>query len=443
MQTRFFCLGSCIAVLLMPACANAQTYDRAEIALFHVLKREHNDLTRYSYLTRLMPQLSGTEQIIAEQMLASSESELGLYDQAVLGFPLKSSALADLPVPGIAEWQARSAVDTIAELAKNRRIVMINEAHHNAQTRELTLALLPRLRALGFNYFAAEALGEDDPGLTQRGYPVDKSGTEYLHEPLYGEIVRTAIRLGFIIVPYDSSESDTQTREIGQANNLYQRVFKKDPAAKLFVHCGYAHLDKAKNRLGDAEPMAMRLQALTGIEPLSVDQTQFLEVMTDMTDVYHRITATFDPKVPVVLVKRATGTAWSAQPTLYDVNVILPVSLSRRSFGDQDEVMGEYPGYADDFSTLKDSMLRPGWLTLAGERVAYPIGASLCRGYVPCVIEAHYADESDDATSADRYVFTTLLAQSKLFLRPGDYRLRALDDKGRRLSEATIRIAAR
>jgi hypothetical protein len=442
MWTRFFRLGLCIAVV-MPAYAIAQSYDRAEIAFFRVLKREHNDLARYSYLTRLMPHLSDAEQIVAGQMLASAESELGLYDEAVLAFPLKSVALPDLPVPNIAQWQARSALDAITELAKSRRIVMINEAHHNAQTRELTLALLPRLRALGFTYFAAEALGDDDPGLTQRGYPIDKSGTEYLHEPLYGEIVRTAIRLGYIIVPYDSSESEAQARETGQANNLYQRIFKKDPTAKLFVHCGYAHLDKAKNRLGDTEPMAMRLQALTGIEPLSVDQTQFLEVITDKTDIYHQITAAFEPKIPVVLVNTTTGAAWSAQPALYDVNVILPVSLSLPSLGDEAKIMGQFPHYSDDLSTIDESMLRPGWLSLGGERIAYPIGASLCRGYVPCVIEAHYADESDDATSADRYVFTNLIAQSKLFLRPGNYRLRALDVKGRRLSEAAIQIAAR
>lgn len=442
MWTRIFCFGSCLAALSSSASVIAQTYDRAEIALFRILKAEHNDLARYSYLTRLMPHLSAAEQIIAGQLLASSESELGLYDQAVLGFPLKSGALLDLPIPEPTQWQARDAVATITEMAKSRRIVMLNEAHHNAHTRELTLALLPRLRALGYTYFAAEALGENDPGLARRGYPVDKSGTEYLHEPLYGEIIREALRLGFIVVPYDSSEFDAQARETGQANNLYQRVFEKDPAAKLFVHCGYAHLDKAKDRLGDAEPMAMRLRTLTGFDPLSIDQTQFLEILTDTADVYHQINARFDPKIPSVLVNRTTGAAWTARPALYDINVILPASLSLRAFGAEDKITGMFPRYSDDPLTRNDSMLRPGWLTLNGERTPYSITAGMCRSYLPCVVEAHYANEPDDATAADRYVFTKLLAQSRLFLRPGQYRIRASDSEGKQLVEQTIQISA-
>lgn len=432
-----------IAALLVPAPAIAQTYDRAEIALFRELKREHSDLARFSYLTRLMPHLTDAQQIVARQMLASSESELGLYDQAVLGFPLRSSALPGLLLPTTADWEARDAVEVIAQLAKSRRIVMVNEAHHNAQTRELTLALLPRLRALGYTYFAAEALGDDDPGLARRGFPIEKSGTEYLHEPLYGEIVREAISLGFIIVPYDSSEFDAQAREAGQANNLYERVFEKDPAAKLFVHCGYAHLDKARDRLGDTAPMAMRLRALTNFNPLSVDQTQFLEVMTDKSDTYHQIIERFAPRAPVALVKRATGDAWSARPALYDVNVILPPSLSLRSFGEEDTLSGGFPRYLDDTLARRDSMLRPGWLTLAGRRIPYPISAQSCRGFFPCVVEARYASEPDDATAADRYVFTEVFAQSRLFLRPGTYRLRAMDAEGKQLSQQTIHLSAR
>ena len=438
----------CIAALLIPAIAIAQSFDKSEIEMFQTLNRQPSDLARYSYLIELMPHLSAPDQIMALQMIATSEDELGLYDQAVLGFPLKMSELANLFLPTTSEWQATDAADAIAKLAADRRIVLINEAHHNAHTRQLTLALLPRLRAMGFTYFAAEALGDKDPGLMQRGYPVKESGTEYLREPLYGEIVREAIRLGFIIVPYDDASDDTvAAREAGQADNLYQRVFAKDPQARLFVHCGYAHIDKAKGRLGSTEPMAMRLQQLTGLDPLSIDQTQFLEVGMDQSDAYHQLIARFPSKAPFVLINRASGEAWSASPKVYDINVILPAAVSLKSFGQKVVVNnGERVQDSKDTSSLSTDLIstsglqRPSWLTLEGERYPIPIGTELCRAQIPCVVEALYFSESDSATAADRYAFMESNAASKLYLRPGSYRLRALNDAGTTLSERVIQV---
>lgn len=129
---------------------------------------------------------------------------------------------------------------------------------------------------LGFTHFAAEALDKRDTELAHRGYALATSGSEYLREPLYGDIVREAIRLGFVIVPYESSDMTPKIRENSQADNLYRRVFMADPAARLFVHAGYAHIDKAPGGLGeDVRPMAMELKRLSGFDPLSINQTVF------------------------------------------------------------------------------------------------------------------------------------------------------------------------
>ncbi|MGZ7352753.1 hypothetical protein ACXWRV_09360, partial [Streptococcus pyogenes] len=77
------------------------------------------------------------------------------------------------------------------------------------------------------------------------------SGSEYLHEPLYGEIVRQAIHLGYTLVPYDSNAQTIAEREAEQASNIYRQVFARDPQARLLVHAGYAHIDKAPGGLGD------------------------------------------------------------------------------------------------------------------------------------------------------------------------------------------------
>jgi hypothetical protein len=440
----------CLVALLVSGEAAAQSFDSAELRLFKALHRQPTALARYSYLEKTMPRLSPGNQVVALQLLSSAECELGLYDQAVLGFPLKISAPEGIVLPTTDEWRTADAVDAITKLAASHRIVMVNEAHHNAYTRALTLALLPRLRALGFNYFAAEALVDSDPGLKRRGYPTKASGTEYLQDPMYGEIVREAIRLGFTIVSYDvDSNVSTQAREIGQADNLYQKVFAKDPHARLFVHAGYAHIDKAAGRLGDIQPMAMRLKTLTGLDPLSVDQTQFLEVATDRSDDYHQLIARFHPQAPAVLVNRASGAVWSARPKLYDVNVILPPAVNLESFGNSLMINGERVKETFDalrlaFGSLTslDPMPRPKWLSLNGTRYPVSISATLCRMRLPCVVEAQYANESNDAIAADRYAFMKGDAISNLYLFPGHYRLRSLDAKGRVLNERPITVDA-
>jgi hypothetical protein len=445
-----FTLPFYLVALLISTGAVAQSFDQSELNMFRVLRREPNQLARYQYLVKTMPHLSASEQLVIGQFRSFSLDELGVYNQAVLGFPLESERPSDLVLPSQDEWKGLDALDVITKLATDRRIVMINEAHHNAQTRTLTLALLPRLRALGFTHFAAEALGDDDPGLMRRGYPVKTSGTEYLQEPLYGEIVREAIRLGFILVPYDSVVLDPQARDAAQAENLYQKVFAKDPKARLFVHAGYAHIDKATGRLNNVEPMAMKLAKLTGLDPLSIDQTQFLESGPNSSDDYHMLMQRFPARSAEVLINRNTGKPWSASPKLYDLNVILPIALDVKTFGDE-----KWSGGGRTIENVTDAgrlrlvsgmliapneMQRPKWLTLNGQRYPFPISTELCRRQSPCAISARYIDESADATPGDSYAFFEPYASSKLYLYPGRYRLSAWNVDGKSISEQVIQI---
>lgn len=433
-----------LVTLLVPA-ALAQTYSSAAIEMFHGSKRQPNDLARYIYLIKTMPNLPATDRYLAMQMFASTENELGLYNEALRDFPLQSHVTTDATLPTTVDWEPADASDVLTKLAADRNIVLINEAHHDAHTRQLTLALLPRLRALGFDYFAAEALVDKDDQLNRRGYPTRNDGTEYLHEPSYGDIVRMARKLGFTIVSYDVEGGTTQEREIGQANNLYRKVFARDAHARLFVHAGYAHIDKAKGRLGNTLPMAMQLQKLTGIEPLSIDQTQFREQIPSRPDAYQQLITSFPADGPTVLINRTTGKPWTAHPDQYDVNVILPPAAG------QGAVESGYvqPSTIVNNINRNQPMLahyvntqRPKWLTLHDERLPYAISTALCKVARPCVVDAHYFDESGDAIAADRYAFMQGDTESKLYLRPGRYRLRAWDVVGRTLSERVITVGS-
>jgi hypothetical protein len=435
-----------ISALLVATAAQAQSFDPSALKLLTEMNRQPNVLARYAFLIKSTPQLSPTNHVLAGQFRSFSENELGLYNQAVFSFPLTSRLPDALVLPTVNEWRAEDAVETIFRLAVNRHIVMINEAHHDAHTRELTLALLPRLRELGFTYFAAEALSDSDDSLMQRGFPTKKSGTEYLDEPIYGEIIREAIRLGFTVVPYDSADSQLQGREDAQAKNLYRRIFANNPNARVFIHAGYAHIDKKPGRLRRVKPMGMQLKKSTGFDPLCIDQTDFLESGLNKLDAYHSLVERFPSKKPVALINRKTGDAWSARPTFYDVNILLPPSLQLQAFGvnrlsaiQQDDLQHVF---ANEMHTV-DHLSRPKWLKLGGVRRAIPIDSNLCKSHIPCVVSAHYINEPDEAIPADRYAFMQPNSTSKLFLKTGNYRMRAWDVHGTTLYDQNLTVNAR
>jgi len=469
-----------ILLTLAMACSGAHAAQKGvPSSLFDELQPLTGELARYEYLIAATPQLTGNDRLLAQQMLAFSENELGLYSEAVRDFPLRNELPKGSSAPQADRWQAVDAVDAIAALARDRRLVMVNEAHHDGHTRELTLMLLPRLRAEGYTHFAAEALDRRDVSLMKRGYPVASSGSEYLHEPLYGDIVREAIRLGYVIVPYEADDAAPQGREDGQARNLYEQVFAHHPEAKLFVHAGYAHIDKQRGRIGSTRPMAMQLSRLSGLEPLSVDQTDVrednsrsealayrafrqalrkFETLTQTarqapdssgpgdlparptTDVYAKIVATFHPTGPIALLRRDDHVPWSARPGLYDLSIILPPANPVPSDYMQGPLWLSIDGKQRAVLPPANRGHRPAWLSLDGQRIAVPVDSEACAKKFPCLVEAHYANESADAVAADRYLFLRE-AKNVLYLRPGAYRLRSVGADGLTLNEHAIMVA--
>jgi len=152
-------------------------------------------------------------------------------------------------------------------------LVLFNESHVQPKGRYWLRSLLPALYQQGFRYLALEALG-DDAGLPRRGYPTLGSGF-YLREPQLANLVRDALALGFTLVPYDTMADD---REHDQAQNLWRRSLSQDPQAKVVVLAGFGHIDE---RPGSRKSMARWLQELSGINPLTVNQTDLEALAPD------------------------------------------------------------------------------------------------------------------------------------------------------------------
>jgi hypothetical protein len=94
---------------------------------------------------------------------------------------------------------------------------------------------------------------------------------------------------------------------------------------------------------------------------------------------------------------------------------------------------------------------------LGGLRVPYPVSGDMCRGHFPCLIEARYANEGNDSVPADRALLNVVQpgadlaervlsdhgsAKSRLFLRPGKYRITATDRDNRTVTAREVTVAA-
>jgi len=396
------CFGIAIASALLAVSFHSSSADSAKESLgidtnafFKRLNEKKTSLAKYVYLTSSEVQLNPQLREVSAQMLSTLLSLLGRPADARDIFPSRKPAPDEMSSPP-EQFAVIPADIWITEQAKTQRVVMINEAHHKAETRVLTLQLLPRLRALGYTHFAVETLNVDDPELQRRGYPIAGTGF-YTAEPVFGEIIREAIKLGYVLVAYESTTvtKDTQQqREDGQAHNLFKRTIGDNPDAKVLVHAGYSHISKAEIP-EFAKPMAMQFMALSKLPVLSIDQTQVVTATRSAQEI----------SVPSVAIDKS-GRAWSGKPEQHDATVLLPT-----------------------FSAEKSP--HPQWLSLYGRRQAVAIDFSSCGMHLPCLAEARHTSESDEAIPADQFLMLNdNETRTPLYLAPGKYRLRLLGREG-------------
>jgi hypothetical protein len=195
---------------------------------------------------------------------------------------------AAAPVDPFRDAVAVPAIRAIVEAARSHRIVILNEAHHVSRHRMFAWELMRALRPLGYGYFAAEAFNGDVEAFAasiRNGVPTMGTGS-YVRDPVFGNLVRDAVRSGYRLVPYEVSAADGPApadpyeahvhRETAQAKHLIDRIFAKDRGAKVLIYVGYSHGIEVPVRRtrgpGTAKWMAAILKERTGLDPLTVDQ---------------------------------------------------------------------------------------------------------------------------------------------------------------------------
>ncbi|WP_244754166.1 hypothetical protein [Rhodanobacter sp. B2A1Ga4] len=89
--------------------ALAQDFSPAAIEMFHALRQQPNDLARYVFLVKTVQELPAADRPLGMQMFASVENELGLYNEALRDFPLKSHVAVDMTIPTATQATPRAS----------------------------------------------------------------------------------------------------------------------------------------------------------------------------------------------------------------------------------------------------------------------------------------------------------------------------------------------
>lgn len=413
----------------------AQDEMRKRLELFNELSREiskrlrwarenGNKLTELEALRALDAEYSAkgpdARQAVAVRLMEKT-IELGNYAEALKWADVgsqKSPSGQPSDLSPLQGYEPVDALDAISSVAEAARIILINEAHHVPQHRAFTLELLRVLRKRGFTHFAAETLYESDGDLNERGYPTAASGA-YINEPLYGDLVRTAIRLGYRVVPYEwagvhrgAPGGGREQRERGQAQNLIDRILTDRPKARILVHAGYGHINEA-GPPGGLKMMGQHLKEMTGIDPFTIDQTLMTEHSAPEYehDLYRSV---MDQKLisrPSVF-RNAEGQWWTARPGVRDISLFHPRSVYRDG--------------------------RPTWLRLGGMRTPYTLPEDVCGSAARCLVRARVASETPDAIPVDQVEVVSGRSIPALMLPPGEFVLEARDLTDRVLLSARI-----
>ncbi|QJE73135.1 hypothetical protein HHL28_08595 [Aerophototrophica crusticola] len=321
----------------------------------------------------------GKEAVLLSQ-LAMNLSYVGRHDEAISVF----NRGRDAPPPESDEDAAQAtaalpALDGIARAAQGRRVVFINEAHHVPMHRAFTLRLLVSLRQAGFTHFAAEAFPTIAGGSEWRdAAPVRSPYGVLTDEPIYADLIRTAVGLGYKLVTYDAApdcEITAETREkcIDQreraAAEKLVRGIETEPNSKVLVHVGFGH--GAKVTGPGYKSLGQYVAELTGSDPLSVDQVSFSpqdrrDLETPGYTTLLRLSGQTEPFVPV----KGDGTIWRQAGPGTDIQVVHP--------------------------RPRDQSGRPDWLRMGGLRDDVPIPPWMCGSARPCLVQAFAAKEDPE-----------------------------------------------
>nr|WP_314896812.1 hypothetical protein [uncultured Flavobacterium sp.] len=362
----------------------------------------------HAQVTKEVYKFSGDIETKMEKDTVPWKTQVGATDYAISGNYKKALETWDKTgseIPSISaqdmayfkEFKSQDAKEYILNRSKKEKIIIINEAHNNSRHRVFTTSLLKGLYKNGYRFLGIEALS--DTLINQRKFAVLESGTMYIYESQYSNLIKEALDIGFILFNYEYKYVRGKTgkdREREQAENI-AKLIAKNPNSKFLIHCGYDHLNEGIPRIKEwGKAMAGRLNDLTGINSFTIDQIPGSE-KGDL-----KLNSPFiqmaNSKKPVIMVN-AKGKTYNGEinDNRADCRIIHPVSVYNNG--------------------------RPDWLTLNGRRIAFNIATGSISEY-PVLVMAYRNNEFEqEGIPADIAEITSKNQTVDLVLDKGNYRI--------------------
>ena len=337
----------------------------------------------------------------------------------------EADALGDEPGTGpridLRAAEAEDAIAAIAAAAKDKRLVILNEAHNISGHRSFAAAVMRALRPVGFDVFAAETFASASP----LGYPqVSDFGRHkaflpsygfYTQDPVFAETVREAVGLCYALASYEitaeqsklpttaSAADSIAEREEAQAENVLA-LLQARPEARVFVYCGYSHVGERMQKTG--EWFAARLKRKFGADPLTIEQSSGWPAVRPELDtpLTRAVLERFKPTKPIVVTQ-------NGRP------------LSNR-YADVVDLAVHHP-------RLPAVDGRPGWLATDPKRRPAKVTAPKVEG--PALLQALHYSEGASGVPADQFLLAPGQREAAFLLRPGTYFVRVETEAGQRV----------
>jgi hypothetical protein len=301
-------------------------------------------------------------------------------------------------VEGLKDIKHVEARRYINFMARTNRVIMLNDAYAKPLHRAFAISLLADLYRQGFRYLAMEMLNNFSHHTLSK---LTMHSGYYCAEPVAGELIRTALGMGYKLVSYEDTAAFHHTvnqRDSVQALGIY-KVIQQDTAAKILVYAEFAHISKKISGDGYV-PMGRAFKNISGIDPLTIDQTDMTE---ESNFAYGRVFyQAYTQKFPVTTPSIALIGNEPVNVTnsdLYDLSVIHPPTV-----------------YQDG---------RPNFLNLGGMRQPVLIKPTTARIFF---VQAYYQDEVKEngekiwqLIPADQTYITTAKKNYQLYLKKGKY----------------------
>lgn len=360
---------------------------------------------------------SGQDRAQVMAMCGDEAGAMRAWRDAGLGFPD--------PAPDLSTAHVKPALETIARMSKDRRVVILNEAHHISRSRAFGEQVMARLCEEGFSIFAAEAFENGRPptgaDLVNRGAPVNLDLGLYTRDAVFAEMVRAAHAAGYKLAAYEETDTklkvsygsfwtDVAVREEIQAKHL-EDLLDANPKHRVFVYCGYEHVEK-RPEPGKEAWLAARLARRLKTDPLCITQTGgFPQVPTAFDDPFMAaVQDKFHPTEPVVIADNKG-----------------PLQPFSQNYGNGIDLSVFHPrlDYIDG---------RPGWLAAAPGRKRAQISLPAPSTDLS-LIQAVRSDElvkDSRAVPSDQYPLAKDAREAVLYLKQGHYTVRLDASDGRR-----------